>query len=51
MPKAAEVLFNIAGCQQELKQGAAAQKPSSNLLPYPNSEAARKAKKLIATPK
>lgn len=52
MPKAAEVLFNIAGCQQELKQGAAAQKTLKQLVAkYPNSEAAGKAKKLIATPK
>ncbi|MDO8293431.1 MAG: tol-pal system protein YbgF [Gallionella sp.] len=51
-PKAAEVLFNIAGCQQELKQGAAAQKTLKQLVAkYPNSEAAGKAKKLIATPK
>ena len=51
-PKAAEVLFNIAGCQQELKQGAAAQKTLKQLVAkYPNSEAAGKAKKLITTPK
>lgn len=52
MPKAAEVLFSIAGCQQELKQGAAAQKTLKQLIAkYPDSEAAGKAKKLIATPK
>ncbi|MDP2693344.1 MAG: tol-pal system protein YbgF [Gallionella sp.] len=52
MPKAAEVLFNIAGCQQELKQGAAAQKTLKQLIAkHPDSEAAGKAKKLIATPK
>jgi tol-pal system protein YbgF len=52
MPKTAEVLFNIAGCQQELKQGAAAQKTLKQLIAkYPDSEAAGKAKKLIATPK
>lgn len=51
-PKAAEVLFNIAGCQQELKQGAAAQKTLKQLVAkYPDSEVAGKAKKLIATPK
>lgn len=52
MPKAAEALFNIAGCQQELKQDAAAQKTLKQLVAkYPDSEAAGKAKKLIATHK
>ena len=52
MPKAAEVLFNIAGCLQELKQDAAAQKTLKQLVAkYPDSEAAGKAKKLITTPK
>ena len=51
-PRTPEVLFNIAGCQQELKQGAAAQKTLKQLVAkYPDSEAAGKAKKLIATPK
>lgn len=49
-PKAADVLFGIAECQQELKQGAAAQKTLKQLVAqYPDSEAAAKAKKLIAT--
>ena len=52
MPKAAEVLFNIAGCLQEVKQDAAAQKTLKQLVAkYPDSEAAGKAKKLITTPK
>src|SRR3989338_3094338 len=52
MPKAAEVLFNIAVCLQELKQDAAAQKTLKQLVAkYPDSEAAGKAKKLIATHK
>jgi len=51
-PRAAEVLFNIAGCQQELKQGAAAQKTLKQLVDkYPDSEAAVKAQKLITTAK
>ena len=52
IPKAAEVLFNIAGCQQELKQNEIAQKTLKQLVAkYPDSEAASKAKKLIATAK
>ena len=52
MSKAAEVLFNIAGCQQELKQAAAAQKTLKQLVAkYPDSEAAGKAKKLITPAK
>lgn len=48
----AEVLFNIAGCQQELKQGANAQKTLKMLITkYPDSEAAAKAKKLLAAAK
>ncbi len=51
-PKAPEVLFNIAGCQQELKQGAAAQRTLKQLVArHPDSEAAGKARKLIATGK
>ena len=50
--KAAEVLFSIAGCQQELKQDAAAQKTLKQLVAkYPDSEAAGKARKLITTAK
>lgn len=49
MPKAADVLFSIAGCQQELKQDAAAQKTLKQLVAkYPDSEAAAKAKKLLS---
>ncbi|MDD5384105.1 MAG: tol-pal system protein YbgF [Gallionella sp.] len=52
MPKVADILFNIAGCLQELKQGAAAQKTLKQLVAkYPDSEAAGKAKKLITTAK
>lgn len=48
-PKAAEVLLNIAECQQELKQTAAAIKTLKQLIAkYPTSEAAAKAKKLLA---
>ena len=48
----ADVLFNIAGCQQELKQGANAQKTLKLLITkYPDSEAAAKAKKLLAAAK
>jgi len=48
-PKAAEVLFNIAGCQQELKQDAAVKKTLKQLIAkYPASEPAAKAKKLLA---
>ena len=47
-PRDAETLFNIAGCQQELKQGANAQKTLRLLISkYPGSEAAAKAKKLL----
>ena len=49
MPKAADALFNIAGCQQELKLGAASQKTLKQLIAkYPDSEAAAKAKKLLS---
>ena len=51
-PKAADVLFGIAECQRELKQGAAAQKTLKQLVAkYPDSEAAVKAKELIDTPR
>jgi len=49
-PKAAEVLFNIAGCQHEMKHSVAAQKTLKQLVArYPDSEAAGKARKLITT--
>jgi len=52
MPKVPEVLFNIAKCQQELKQTEAAQKTLKQLIAkYPASEAAAKAKKLQAISK
>lgn len=48
-PLAADVYLNIAACQQELKQSAAAQKTLKHLIAtYPNSEAAVKAKTLLA---
>lgn len=51
-PRAAEVMFSIAGCQQELKQDAAARKMLKQLVAkYPSSEAAARAKELIAAPK
>ncbi len=47
-PKAPDVLFNIAACQQELEQDAAARKTLKQLVAkYPDSEAAAKAKKFI----
>lgn len=47
--KAPDVLYNIAGCQQELKQDAAVRKTLKQLITkYPSSEAAAKAKKLLA---
>lgn len=50
--KTADVLFNVARCQQELKQAAVAQKTLKQLIAkYPNSEAAAKAKKLQAISK
>lgn len=49
-PRMANVLFGIAGCQMELKQGAAARKTLSQLVAkYPSSEAAAKAKELLVT--
>jgi len=51
-PRAADVLFSIAECQQALKQDAAAQKTLKQLAAkYPSSEAAARAKELIAAPK
>lgn len=48
-PRDAEVLFNIAGCQLELKQSKDAQKTLKMLVSkYPSSEAATKAKKLLS---
>ncbi len=48
-PRDADVLFAIAGCQQELKQGKDAQKTLKLLVSkYPSSEAAAKAKKLLS---
>ena len=50
--KTADVLLNIAGCQQELKQDVAAQKTLKQLvIKYPGSEAAAKAKKLLSVAK
>ena len=52
MPKAAEVMFNIASCQRELKLVLAAQQTLKQLVAtYPSSEAAAKAKKLLAASK
>ncbi|MDH4216502.1 MAG: tol-pal system protein YbgF, partial [Gallionella sp.] len=51
-PKAAETMLNIAGCQKELKQPAEAKKTLKQLIAkYPASEAADKAKKLLAATK
>jgi len=51
-PRAAEVMFNIAGCQRELKLALAAKKTLKQLIvSYPDSEAATKAKKLLAAKK
>lgn len=50
IPKSPDILFNIAGCQQELKQDAEAQKTLKLLISkHPDSELAAKAKKLLAT--
>jgi len=50
--KAADVLLNIAGCQRELKQAVAAKKTLKQLIAqHPASEAAAKAKKLLAATK
>lgn len=51
-PRDADVLFSIAGCQQELNQGKDAQKTLKLLVSkYPSSEAAAKAKKLLPAKK
>jgi len=51
-PKAADALFGIAACQRGLKRSVAARKTLQQLVAkYPASEAASKAKKLLATPK
>lgn len=51
-PRAADTLFGIAGCQQEMKQAAEAQKTLKQLIAkYPSSEAADRAKKLLAPTK
>lgn len=51
-PKAAGVMLNIAECQKELKQKAASKKTLKQLIAkYPTSEAAAKAKKLLAAAK
>lgn len=51
-PKAAEALFNVAECQIELKQKAASRKTLKQLIAeFPGSEAAAKAKKLLAASK
>ena len=48
-PKAADAMLNIAECQQELKQVKSAKKTLKGLVAkYPASEAAAKAKKLLA---
>jgi tol-pal system protein YbgF len=48
-PKTADVLFGVAGCQQGLKRTIAAHKTLKQLIAkYPTSEAAAKAKKMLA---
>ena len=50
--KAAEVMFNIAGCQQEMNQNTDARKTLKQLAAkYPNSEAATKANQLLSVTK
>jgi tol-pal system protein YbgF len=52
MPKAADTLFDIAACQQGLKRPVTARKTLKQLIAkYPASEAAAKAKKLLAAAK
>jgi len=47
-PKAADVMFTIAGCQMELKQTKAMRKTLKRLIAkYPESEAAEKAKRML----
>lgn len=51
-PKTADVLYGIAGCEQGLKRPVAARKILRQLIAkYPASEAAAKAKKLLAASK
>jgi len=51
-PKTADVLYGIAGCQQGLKRPNAARKTLKQLVAkYPASEAAAKARKLLAAAK
>lgn len=51
-PKAADAMLNIAACQKELKQKAAAKKTLKQLVAkYPASEAGAKAKKQLAASK
>ncbi len=51
-PRTADALLGIAECQQELKQGAAAKKTLKRIIAkYPDSEAAGKAKELLAASK
>jgi tol-pal system protein YbgF len=50
--KAADVMFNIAGCQQEMNQNTAAKKTLKQLVAkYPASEAATKASQLLSASK
>jgi tol-pal system protein YbgF len=50
--KAAEVMFNVAGCQQEMNQNAAAKKTLKQIVvKYPASEAATKANQLLSAAK
>lgn len=50
--KAAEVMFSIAGCQQELNQNAAAKKTLKQLVAkYPGSDPAVKASQLLSASK
>ena len=51
-PKAPDALYGIAGCQRGLKQHISARKTLNQLIAkYPDSEAAAKARKLLAPPK
>lgn len=50
--KASEVMFNIAGCQQEMNQNTAAKKTLKQIVAkYPASEAATKANQLLSAAK
>ena len=50
--KAAEVMFNIAGCQQEMNQNAVAKKTLKQLVAkYPGSDAGVKASQLLSATK